>query len=344
MTKQPLISVVMPAYNHEQFVQQAIRSVIQQDYANVELLVTNDGSTDSTWDKINELKAECEKRFVRVVFATQPNRGTCQTFNELVGKAQGQFVAVLASDDELLPGALTILGTFLDTHPDYALAVGDNHFILPEGTRLGRSYSTSQFVALDDNPDTAPSFGSWLQKRNPTINFESDQFGSYRSLLAENYIPNGYLIRKEMLEKTGGWTPQAPLEDWYIMLQLAKLGKFKYFKQPLFGYRIHSTNTIFNFRRMEEMKMRTILYEARQVLGQGPAEHKADLSEELLCFKRAWQFGFGQWLGAFKQKNYFFSQAGVSIFGKQLIVRNRARPGSLKNWEKDPFLRILSGK
>ena len=58
-----LISVLMPAYNHENFVQDAIKSVISQNYKNVELLIIDDGSNDSTFEKIMELEEECKKIF-----------------------------------------------------------------------------------------------------------------------------------------------------------------------------------------------------------------------------------------------------------------------------------------
>ena len=57
-----LVSVLIPAFNHEKYIQEAIISVINQSYENIELIVIDDGSADSTWNKIQELKLECEKR------------------------------------------------------------------------------------------------------------------------------------------------------------------------------------------------------------------------------------------------------------------------------------------
>ena len=82
-----LVSVLIPAYNHEQYVQLTIRSIIEQTYQNIELIVIDDGSKDSTWEKISELKSECEKRFRRVDFSTQENSGTCKTLNRLDRKS-----------------------------------------------------------------------------------------------------------------------------------------------------------------------------------------------------------------------------------------------------------------
>lgn len=76
---QPLVSVVIPCYNHEQFVQEAIQSVIDQDYTNIELLIIDDGSKDSSAEKIEKLIAVCKQRFNRFEFKSRANKGISAT-------------------------------------------------------------------------------------------------------------------------------------------------------------------------------------------------------------------------------------------------------------------------
>ncbi len=79
-----LVSVTISAYNHERYIEECIRSIIAQTYENIELLVIDDGSTDRTFEILQSLKPECEKRFVRVVFETQKNQGTKITGNKFL--------------------------------------------------------------------------------------------------------------------------------------------------------------------------------------------------------------------------------------------------------------------
>lgn len=93
---QPLVSVIIPAYNHELYVERAILSVINQSYKNIELIVVNDGSTDDTWSVIKNLwhlHGECFKIY------NQENKGVCKTINRGISKSTGDYIAILASDD-----------------------------------------------------------------------------------------------------------------------------------------------------------------------------------------------------------------------------------------------------
>lgn len=83
MTKQqPLVSIVIPCYNHEKYVQESIQSVIEQDYDNIELIIIDDGSSDNSVTKIKEMIQVCQKRFKRFEFRHRPNKGLCATLNE----------------------------------------------------------------------------------------------------------------------------------------------------------------------------------------------------------------------------------------------------------------------
>ena len=72
---QLLVSVVIPCYNHEKFIQDCIQSVIDQTYQNIELIIIDDGSKDSSVEIIEKMLPACEQRFVRFEFRNRPNKG-----------------------------------------------------------------------------------------------------------------------------------------------------------------------------------------------------------------------------------------------------------------------------
>lgn len=98
-SSQPLVSVVIPCYNHEQFVQDAIQSVIDQTYNNIELIIIDDGSKDSSVLKIKEMIEACKERFTRFEFRSRTNVGVSATLNEGIEWCKGKYWAACSSDD-----------------------------------------------------------------------------------------------------------------------------------------------------------------------------------------------------------------------------------------------------
>lgn len=96
---QPLVSVVIPCYNHDKYIQRSIHSIIDQDYQNIELIVIDDGSKDSSVEQIRKMIAECELRFKRFEFRHRPNKGLSSTLNEGISAARGKYICFCSSDD-----------------------------------------------------------------------------------------------------------------------------------------------------------------------------------------------------------------------------------------------------
>ena len=255
----PLVSVLIPAYNHEKYVQETIKSIINQTYQNIELIVVDDGSKDLTWAKIQELKEECEKRFVKVHFETKENEGTCKTLNRLLENAQGDFVYIIASDDLAKPQAIEKEVEFLLKNPDYSLCVGDNELIDSESRVC--YWDKKRNIIYTKNKANFKTFGEFLSKVVAKFPLTSKNFGRYDIFYLKNYVPNGYLIRKSIFDTIGYFMPEAPLEDWWLMLQISKYAKMKYLNEILFSYRWHSTNAIKNTEKMLELANRTKDYE-----------------------------------------------------------------------------------
>lgn len=252
LTTKPLVSVLMPAYNHQNYVQEAIESIINQTYKNIELIVVDDGSSDGTWQKIQEMQQQCKKRFVRVVLQTKENEGTCATLNKMLDLAQGEFVYLIASNDKAKPQAIEKEVDFLTKHKDYALVVGDDEII--DSSSKVCYWDYKQNTVYNKNSADFTTFAEFLKCHR-------DDFGSYDRLYQGNHIPNGYLVRKSIFDKIGKFTREAPLEDWWLMLQIAKYAKMKFFNEILYSYRWHSSNTIKNGEKIAGFVKKLMEYE-----------------------------------------------------------------------------------
>ncbi|MEI8390335.1 MAG: glycosyltransferase family 2 protein [bacterium] len=245
-----LISVIIPAYNHEKFVEYTINSIILQSFKNIELIIINDGSTDSTNDKITNLADKCKERFVRYEHFNRENLGYIKTLNQLIETANGKYIYLIASDDIAKPDALETLYNFIKNKPKYGMVVGNNE-IIDENNQVVYWDKQRNIVKTLEEAEYK-NFVEFLKNDRPDIDFNSNNFGSYKSLTRGNYIPNGYIMRKEAIIKAGGYKENT-LDDWYLNLQIAKHYKIKFINKVLFSYRWHSTNTMKNTEFIDKL-------------------------------------------------------------------------------------------
>lgn len=252
-----LVSVLIPAYNHENYVQETLKSIINQTYENIELIIIDDGSKDNTWNKIQEMEQECQKRFKRVYIETKQNEGRQKTQNKLLKLAKGEYIYLIASDDLAKPQAIEKYVNFLSKNKDYTLCVGNDEIIDFEGKVC--YWDKDRNIEYDRKKAKYLTFVDFSKKKNPYFN--NKKFGSYKTLVIGNYIPNGFLIRKNIFENIGYYTPNAPLDDWWLMMQIAKYSKMKYINEILFSYRWHGSNTVKQIEYMHKAVEQTQKYE-----------------------------------------------------------------------------------
>jgi len=131
-TKQPLVSVIMPAFNAELFIADAIESIISQTYRNWELIAVDDGSTDATKQIIRNLANKNNK--IKPIYLRK-NHGESAAANIGFSKTKDQYIARIDADDIAHPERLTKQVKFLQNHPDYVL-VGSQADIIDEYNQI----------------------------------------------------------------------------------------------------------------------------------------------------------------------------------------------------------------
>ena len=94
MTLLPLVSVLIPCYNHSEYVVECLNSVVKNDYGNTEIVIIDDGSNDNSANKIEEW-INNNKSAVKTKFLTRANKGLAKTLNELLTLSTGDFICLL---------------------------------------------------------------------------------------------------------------------------------------------------------------------------------------------------------------------------------------------------------
>lgn len=220
-TISPLVSVVIPCYNHQQFVQESIQSVIDQSYNNIELIIIDDGSQDESVKKIEEMILKCEQRFTRFEFRHRPNKGLSATLNEALQWCQGKYFSPLASDDLILRDKTKLQVSFLESNQDT--------------------------IAVSAGVDLVDAVKNSLQGKK-----KSSRMYDHKSIIMHKfYLPApAQMIRTDALREVGGYNPSIRLEDWYMWIKLSQLGDIYYMGEILALYRQHDTNFSNNKKQM----------------------------------------------------------------------------------------------
>lgn len=227
----PLVSIVIPCYNHEQFVQDCIQSVIDQTYENIELIIIDDGSKDNSVLKIQEMTEKCKKRFSRFEVRSRPNRGLSATLNESIEWCKGKYFAAVASDDIILKSKIDLQVNFMEKNTDITAIFGSANYI-DESNNVKIIDPLKQQEYIFDK-----------------IFLNECQF----------YAPT-QLMRKSILDEIGGYNTDILVEDWYMWLKMAEKGRVYCLSDKLANYRIHANNTTKNSKFIYENNLKTISY------------------------------------------------------------------------------------
>jgi len=214
--KNQKISVVIPSYNHQDYVLQAVESVLQQDWRNIDLIVIDDGSTDQS----PELLADLHRRQGGFRFISRPNRGLVKTVKEGLAIAQGEFFCLLASDDYFTPGSLSSRAACLAAHPDCVAVFGDA-LLLSGGTVSGERVMDAKRRRLFEMADPIPEF-----------------------IKGVNLPIHTLMARTAIFRQVGGFDERYQYcEDLDPQLLLYLAGPIRFIDLPVYCLRRHTTNS-----------------------------------------------------------------------------------------------------
>lgn len=243
----PLVSVVLPVFNAEPYVRDALHSVLGQTLADFEVIAIDDGSTDAS----GRILAALAGMDARVRHVSRGNRGLTHTLNEGLEAARAPYVAIMNADDVALPDRLRLQAAFLDAHPRVAAVGGQVTLMLADGTPGPATSLPCDPAAVRRFLDTMSPFA------HPAV-----------------------MLRRQDVLAVGGYRAQIePAEDYDLWLRLAERFDLANLPNVLLRYRLHAGQA--TAARFESVAVATLIAQAaarmRRAGGADPLDGRSPL-------------------------------------------------------------------
>ena len=216
----PLISVLMPVYNCEAYLAEAVRSVLGQTFGDFELIIVDDGSTDGS----PELLRGFANRDARVRLVSRPNTGITRALNEMIALSRGRYLARMDADDISVPHRFARQVEYLDAHPE-CVVVGSRVMLMdPYGSPVA---ATGHALTHEEIDHELLTRSGWALV-HPSV-----------------------MMRKDAVAAAGGYDERwKHCEDHDLFLRLAEAGKVANLPDVLLWYRRHYASI--NYKKADE--------------------------------------------------------------------------------------------
>jgi alpha-1,3-rhamnosyltransferase len=273
----PLVSIIVPSYNHGKYIEECILSIINQSYKNIELIVIDDGSEDDSRIILEKLQKQ-----YGFYLEFQPNRGLTKTLNKAIRNySHGKYIVTCGSDDFLVLDRIERQVRYLETHPEYAMAFG-KIYVVDENSRIIEGHRAVE-------PITDPV---------KDLTFES---------LVENCrIPAvTAMFRKDVWEECGGYNENVLTEDLDMWLKIVYRYQIGYMTDSYLAYyRWHGANITSNAVKMSK-SVWDILLSWKDRLN-------PDLTRKLLARRSSWFFRL--LAGSYKEESFKYLKKSMGYF------------------------------
>ncbi|MFZ2072737.1 MAG: glycosyltransferase family 2 protein [Minisyncoccia bacterium] len=220
----PLVSVLMPAYNAEKYIGEAIESILNQTFTDFELIISDDLSIDKTWEVIQDY-AKKDKRIS--IYKNKKNLYIAENRNVLVRKAKGKYIAWQDADDISLVDRIEKQYEFMEQNPRVGIIGGYLQFFDEKGIKSIRKYATT-------DSELRKNIFRFSPVAQPTA-----------------------MIRSECFKKTGLYNPKyPPAEDIDMSFRIGSCFEFSNIPQITLKYREHFNSS--TFKKLKKIELSTL--------------------------------------------------------------------------------------
>ena len=219
----PLVSILIPLYNHEHYIIQCLNSILSDDYKNKEIIIIDDCSTDNGYSIASEWIKTNNSSYPISLKRNPSNMGICHTLNDLVKISKGEYVLPLASDDGLIAGSIDNRLAYLEKNKSKMAVFGDCYVI-----------DTNNQVVLDSSLEDLH-------------NADTNQFYTEQGLKRQfiwnwSIVGPSILIDRRAYDAIGFYNEKMRVEDWDFYLRLVSNDLIGYINEKVGLYRIHHSN------------------------------------------------------------------------------------------------------
>lgn len=225
-----MISVIVPAYNSERNISEAISSILKQTYQDFEIIIIDDGSTDNTKPKVFDY---IDKNPGKIRYFYQQNKGPGYARNRGIEEARGEYIAFLDADDTLIEESLSERADFLDENPNVSAVFADYYLRISD---KDHKLQLAQTQFLDFFKDTIK------YRSGKRIIFGERFYFKYLEFSPLPVWTGTVMMRKEIIKEIGHFKTDISVgEDTEYWLRIIKRYNIGYISEPLAYYNHHKS-------------------------------------------------------------------------------------------------------
>ena len=333
-----LVSVLIPTFNRRYILGDAVRSVLQQNYQDFEIVVVDDGSTDGTGSLIQELACEKLKYIVH-----ERNLGCSAAYNSCIGASTGDFIAFLDSDDIWEPEYLERQTAFLLRNPRIAGSFTDTT-VTGESLSSARGRDEGDILSINSLMRLMRYFPLQLSSENDGSESTIDRRAMYLCLLREVPIkPSAVVVRKGPVVAAGGFDEASPSgTDWALFMKLSKVIEFGYIDAPLVRQKRTADATHIIYREKDQTFILNVLEGEKRGLAGDPEALKQVNASIAERYNELGHLAMKKGHNRHAAKTYYsgFSETGdIALFVKAATAllpegARRAIRGAVRSWAR----------